>query len=80
MKKYTHIIGSNEFVAKCSADYEEQVNGLFGKLSELNARGPALADGTVIDFGWSRLLIKKKDDVFVIHEPDFEIKVNERSW
>ena len=39
---------------------------------ELDARGPALCDGSIIQFGWSRLVLKGELDELRVCEPDFD--------
>jgi hypothetical protein len=41
-------------------------------LSELNDKGPALKDGSIIRFGWSDLKLSQEGNELVIMEPDFE--------
>ena len=69
--KSTRRIDSVEVVASHDSELKEQAEGLLAKLAELHRRGPALRDGTTIDFGWSRLTLRTQDDKLVVHEPSF---------
>jgi hypothetical protein len=69
--KHTIQTGDLRLTAYCRTDLTEQVNDLFIKLNELDSKGPPLRDGTTIDFGWSKLMLKGNEKELVIHEPDF---------
>jgi hypothetical protein len=68
---YKFRLRNTTIVANCSPIYEEQINGLFNKLAELDKIGPAITNGSSIQFGWSRLLLKGNEDELIIYEPDF---------
>lgn len=69
--KFQQQIGNYTVVANCPEIYGRQVTSLFEKFSELNRRGPALRDGTVIRFGWSDLKLSLQGNELIITEPDF---------
>ncbi len=59
-------------VAQCGEDLVIQAQALLSKLEELHRQGPALHSGTVVQFGWSRLVLEGEDDSLVVCEPDFD--------
>src|SRR5215831_5898818 len=65
-------IGNVDIVANCTEAQERQAASLLDKLSELNEKGPALKDGSIVRFGWSDLKLVSKDNELVITEPDFK--------
>lgn len=65
-------IGGYEVAVECGDDLRPQAEGLLTKLSELNERGPALRDGTVIDFGWTPITLRAEGQTLVVCEPDFD--------
>jgi len=60
-------------VAVASADLAPQAGSLLDTLVTLDARGPRLADGSSIQFGWSRLTLHQPgpSPILYVHEPDF---------
>src|SRR5438552_10115503 len=69
--KYSRQIGSHVVVAECGEDLSDQANALLETLEQLDARGPPLHDGSVIEFGWSRLVLRGADSELLVGEPDF---------
>jgi hypothetical protein len=69
--KYQRQIGSFNVVAICADDLKEQAEALLDKLAELNDKGPALQDGTTVEFGWSLLTLRGNEDELVVCEPYF---------
>lgn len=68
---YTFHTTRHKLVTSCRADLKDQVNELFMKLNEIDKKEPPLRNGTTIDFGWSKLMLKGDERELVIHEPDF---------
>jgi hypothetical protein len=68
---YTFHTTRHKLVASCRTDLKDPVNDLFMKLNEIDKKEPPLRNGTTIDFGWSRLMLKGDERELVIHEPDF---------
>jgi hypothetical protein len=48
-----------------------QAEGLLDRLAELHARGPALGNGSVVEFGWVPLKLVADGVELVVCEPDF---------
>lgn len=69
--KLTRRIGKHPVTIQFADDLKPQAEALLDKLAELDAKGPPLHDGSVIDFGWSRLTLEAEDDGLVVCEPDF---------
>lgn len=69
--KFTRALGSRTLVVDCAARLEPQAQALLSTLAARDTHGPPLADGTTVDFGWSRLTLRAEDDTLVVHEPDF---------
>jgi hypothetical protein len=65
-------IGAFEVVANCAEEQHAQATSLLDKLAELNAKGPALKDGSVIRFGWSDLKLLQQENELIVSEPDFK--------
>jgi hypothetical protein len=59
-------------VAQCKEDLAIQASALLSKLEQLHRQGPALHPGTVVQFGWSRLVLEAEDKNLVVCEPDFD--------
>jgi len=59
-------------VAQCGEDLAIQAAALLSKLEQLHRQGPALHPGTVVQFGWSRLVLDADDNNLVVCEPDFD--------
>lgn len=70
--KTTRQMGSLQAAVFHDDSLTAEAQGLLKKLAELHAKGPALRDGTTIDFGWSRLTLLQRGDELVVHEPDFD--------
>jgi hypothetical protein len=70
--KLQRKIGDYEIVVACKDDFKDQGESLLKKLAELNERGPALKDGTLIEFGWAPIRLQADGDVLVVCEPDFD--------
>jgi hypothetical protein len=68
---YKFQLGHIQLIVNCDSDYQAQVDDLFAKLVELDKKGPSLGNGTAIDFGWSRLVLKGSKTELVVNEPDF---------
>ena len=58
-------------VAHCGADLSVQAEALLAKLEQLHQSGPALHSGSVVQFGWSRLVLEADGTNLVVCEPDF---------
>lgn len=60
-------------IAIAARELEPQVNDVLETLAALDAKGPRLADGSTIQFGWSRLTIRQHGaaPLLHVHEPDF---------
>ena len=69
--KFQKQIGPFLITANCAQQFSKQAEALLKKLAELNEKGPALRDGTVIRFGWSDLKLIQHDEELVVYEPDF---------
>jgi hypothetical protein len=69
--KLQRRIGPFDVVVECRDDLRDQAAGLLNKLAELNAKGPALRDGTVVQFGWAPLKLREQGNALVVCEPDF---------
>jgi hypothetical protein len=59
-------------IALCGKDLADQAAALLSKLEQLHQRGPALHPGSVVQFGWSRLVLEADDQDLVVCEPDFD--------
>jgi hypothetical protein len=69
--KLTRRIANKQVTIHGADDLKPQAEALLDKLAELDAKGPALHAGSVIDFGWSRLTLEAEGDELVVSEPDF---------
>ena len=69
--KFRRQIGSQIVVAECGDDLADQANALLDTLEQLHTRGPALRNGTSIEFGWSPLELRARDSELIVCEPDF---------
>jgi hypothetical protein len=69
--RYRRQVGPFHVVAECAGDLRPQAEGLLEVLAKLHARGPALHDGTAVQFGWSLLRLLADDKELVVCEPDF---------
>ena len=58
-------------VCHCAADLAPQAGGLLSKLAELHGQGPELRDGSIVQFGWSRLRLNLEENQLIVCEPDF---------
>lgn len=65
--------GDRRLVALASPDLAPQAGSLLDLLATLDARGPRLADGSTIRFGWSLLTLHQAgpSPLLHVHEPDF---------
>jgi len=70
--RHQRLIGSTTVIVECGDDLRPQAEGLLGKLAELHERGPALRDGTTIEFGWAPLRLRAADGGLLVCEPDFD--------
>jgi hypothetical protein len=59
-------------VAECGEDLAIQAEALLSKLEQLHRQGPALHPGSVIQFGWSRLVLEADNNGLIVCEPDFD--------
>lgn len=66
------LIGTFRILVHCAPDLDRQAESLLDKLQELNQRGPALKEGTTIEFGFSLLRLQRDAENLVVCEPDFE--------
>ena len=64
-------LGGKTLAVACDPALREQAEGLLDALAGLDARGPALRDGSTIQFGWSRLTLRADGPDLLVHEPDF---------
>ncbi len=69
--KLTRGLAQHTLVTNCAPRLEAPARALLETLAARDAQGPPLADGSTIDFGWSRLTLRADDDELVVHEPDF---------
>ncbi|GGA88548.1 immunity protein Imm33 domain-containing protein [Puia dinghuensis] len=69
--RYQRTIGRFTVVAQCGQDLAAQAEELLNQLELMNARGPALHDGTTIQFGWSLLTLRGNDGELYVCEPYF---------
>lgn len=70
--RYQRKIEDFVIVAHCGEDLAIQAAALLSKLEQLHRQGPALQPGTVVQFGWSRLMIEAYENNLVVCEPDFD--------
>ena len=59
-------------VAECGEDLVNQAEALLSNFEQLHRQGPALHPGSVIQFGWSRLVLEADNNNLVVCEPDFD--------
>lgn len=64
-------IGPHKVLLECSTANSELGASVLDKLSELHQAGPALHDGSRIQFGWSLLTLQTEDGALRVCEPDF---------
>jgi len=70
--RYERQIGDSVVVVNCEEDLSQQAAALLSKLEQLHGQGPPLHSGTVVQFGWSRLVLKPDGNDLVVCEPDFD--------
>lgn len=70
--KHTRMIGGREVTLECSDRFEPAAQNVLETLEKLDARGPALHDGSRVQFGWSVLTLMTDGDGLRVHEPDFD--------
>jgi hypothetical protein len=64
-------LNNNRLVAVCPESLNKPAESLLAKFAELDARGPRLQPGSIIDFGWAPLRIEAIGDAWFVCEPDF---------
>jgi len=69
---HARMIGGREVTLECSDRFEPAAKNVLETLETLDARGPALHDGSRIQFGWSVLTLKSDGEGLRVHEPDFD--------
>lgn len=72
MRRFTRPLGEHVLVCQCDAALATQANALLATLKAVHKRGPALHDGSTIQFGWSRLTLVEQDGDLLVCEPDFD--------
>jgi hypothetical protein len=70
--RYERQIEDFIVVVQCGEDFAIQAEALLSKLEQLHRQGPALHSGTVVQFGWSRLVLEADGNNLVVCEPDFD--------
>lgn len=69
--RFRRRVGEFEVVAACAPDLELEATALLDKIAVVNERGPAIHDGTTIQFGWSLLTLVGPSRELEVWEPDF---------
>jgi len=70
--RYRRLVGSLEIELECDPRFEQIAQTLLEKMEMLNLKGPALKDGSRIQYGWSLLTLRAKNGVLMVCEPDFD--------
>jgi hypothetical protein len=69
--KYQRKIGEWQVVVVCGEDLAGQADGLLTQIAAFNDKGPAIQDGTTIQFGWSLLTLRDNGGELFVCEPYF---------
>jgi hypothetical protein len=64
-------MGRHQILLDCDRHFEQAGRSVLLKLSELDQRGPALGDGSKVQFGWSVLTLRLEQENLRIYEPDY---------
>jgi hypothetical protein len=68
-----HIeIDGQRLVANCDPELDHAAQSLLAGLARMNAAGPKLKPGSLVDFGWAMLRIETHGDHWVVCEPDYD--------
>jgi hypothetical protein len=69
--KITHQIDSFTLSIECDEILRPSAEGLLTVLIKLHEQKPQLHDGSIIQFGWSRLRLQQEGEMLCVCEPDF---------
>lgn len=70
--RYHRNVGSLEIELECDSRFEQMAQALLEKMETLNLKGPALKNGSRIQYGWSLLTLRAEDSGLRVCEPDFD--------
>jgi len=71
MTFHRHIAGRSVSL-NCASDLQPQADAVLDALEARADSGPTLADGTTVQFGWTRLTLRADDQALVVCEPNFD--------